>query len=247
MKVIYLGQSYECLKYLINKNIQVMAIVVPSKDKIIKLAQKHKIPIFAERQIYKSLKNFKDVDLVLSCRFWKLLKKPLIELPRIGCINFHPAPLPKFRGMYVYNFAIYENVIRWGVTAHFVDETFDTGRIIKCVKFKINPKKETAFSLRARSHKALTKLFKEIVDTAYANKPLKSIPQGKGRYISKKDFEELRKISSKDSVKNINRKIRAFWCPPYHGAYIKIKGEEFTLINKEILKELYENFYSKKS
>lgn len=33
-------------------------------------------------------------------------------------------------------------------------------------------------------------------------------------------------------------KIRAFWFPPYTGAYMEINGEKYTLINDYILKTL---------
>ena len=36
----------------------------------------------------------------------------------------------------------------------------------------------------------------------------------------------------------INRKISAFWFPPFAGAYIKIKNQEFTIINQKILDEI---------
>jgi len=39
----------------------------------------------------------------------------------------------------------------------------------------------------------------------------------------------------KDSLAEINRKIRAFFFPPYAGAKIKIKDQEFTLVNNDVL------------
>lgn len=212
MKVILLGTpnitdspTWECIKYLSIKGIQVA-------------------------------NDFKDIDWVISYGYQKRISKKLIDLAKIGCINFHPAPLPEFRGMGgVYNFALYEGVTNWGVSVHFVAKTFDTGDLIKCVRFKINPKKETVSSLKKKSHEMLMELFKETIDKICAGKKLKGTPQRKGRYVSRKDFEGLRKISKTDSLNEINRKIKAFWCPPHHGAYIKIKGEEFTLVNKEIL------------
>ena len=42
-------------------------------------------------------------------------------LGRIGCLNFHPAPLPDLRGVGGYNVAILEGMREWGVSCHFVD------------------------------------------------------------------------------------------------------------------------------
>ena len=63
-----------------------------------------------------------DVDLVVSFLFWNRIREPLISLGRIGCLNFHPAPLPDFRGVGGYNVAILEGLREWGVSCHFVDE-----------------------------------------------------------------------------------------------------------------------------
>ena len=56
--------------------------------------------------------------------------------------------------------------------------------------------------------------------------------------MSRRDFEGLRRIKPSDLPDEIDRKIRAFWCPPYNGAYIELQGKEFTLVNDEVLKEI---------
>jgi methionyl-tRNA formyltransferase len=245
MRVIYLGkgaQSSKGLCYLLNKGIDVVAVVAPEGDYLFRTAFKNNLTITSDNKLYEELgkkQMLKDVDLVISFGFWKRIKLPLIQLAKIGCINFHPAPLPEFRGMGgVYNFAIYENIKVWGVSAHFVDENFDTGDIIKVHKFKIKPENETAFSLRQKSHIALLKLFKEVIDLVYETGVLPRLPQGQGRYISRNDFENLRIVTYKDTLQDIERKIRAFWCPPYNGAYIEVQGKEFTLVNDKLLKEI---------
>ena len=37
---------------------------------------------------------------------------------------------------------------------------------------------------------------------------------------------------------DLDTKIRAFWFPPYDGAYVEINGKKYTLVNEEILKTL---------
>lgn len=138
-----------------------------------------------------------------------------------------------------FNIAIYENLSYWGVTAHFVSETFDTGDIIKEIKFDINPKEETAYSLEQKSLSLMYDLFVDVINIAYDNDTLPRYPQvGKGRYISKQEFEHLRKIQTSDTLEEIERKIRAFWYPPHEGASIEIKGKEYTVINQNVLKEI---------
>lgn len=236
MRVILLGQEHiEGLKYLIVKGLDDVVAVVASAGPLADIALQYGIPTMTDTELYLNMPE--DIDLVISYGFPKRVQKSLIELPKIGCINFHPAPLPEFRGMGgVYNFAIYENVKSWGVTAHFVDESFDTGDIIKVVRFPIG--QETVSSLKQKSHKALVKLLMEVTNIARETNSLPRKPQGKGRYVSKQDFERLRRVEPTDTLDEIDRKIRAFWCPPHNGAYVELHGKEFTLVNERLLQEL---------
>ncbi len=243
--------SVEGLKYLVEKGTDVLVVTLP-EGQLIDAALGNKLPVVTDGELYhylgtrhKTLEcgyTLEHIDLVISYGYWRRIKRPLFELPKIGCVNFHPAPLPEFRGMGgVYNFAIYEKITYWGVSAHFVDKSFDTGDLIEVRRFPINPQQETAFTLREKSHKYLIALFKDVIDTVCKGGHLARSTQGEGRYISRQDFEKLRKVQPSDSLDEINRKIRAFWCPPYQGAYIELHNKEFTLVNDELLERISKN------
>ena len=264
MRAIYMGKSkpstIEGLEYLIEKGVDVVAVVAPPRvqpdlgiRQLVNAAHCFGIPTATDNELYYRLSRKKgipqcgyvleNIDLVISFLFWKKIRKPLIDLPKIGCVNLHPAPLPDFRGVGGYNFAIYENLSVWGVSAHFVDESFDSGDIIKVHRFKIDPRHETAFSLEQKSQCLLLDLFKEVVDIALDTSSLPRSPQGEGRYVTNDDFEELRKIHPDDTLEEVERKIRAFWYPPYAGASIEIQGTEFTVVSKELLKEISKMYH----
>lgn len=59
----------------------------------------------------------------------RILKKNIIDIPRIGILNAHPGYLPNYRGVDVIPWAVYngDNV---GVTVHLIDEHIDSGLII---------------------------------------------------------------------------------------------------------------------
>ena len=152
MKIIFLGKhigdnnnclGLDALKYLyITKQLKNIKCVVKEKDLLYNYCIKNNI------EVTHNIKNYTNTDLIISYGWHKLIPKNIIESSRIGCINFHPAPLPEWRGMGgVFNFALFKEITEWGVSAHFVDENFDTGDIIKTNKFKINPTKETIYSL----------------------------------------------------------------------------------------------------
>ena len=95
-------------------------------------AQRHGIPLIRfdninhvrTRQI---MRHYEPDFLVLGGA--PLLKRNLLDLPRYGVINAHPAKLPEVRGMDVVGWSILEGV-PIGLTVFFVDEGVDTGPIL---------------------------------------------------------------------------------------------------------------------
>ena len=149
-------------------------------------------------------------------------------------INFHPAPLPSYKGFAVYNFGILNDEKQWGTTAHIMEEDFDAGSIIRSNSFPIQ--KETAFSLREKSRCHLLSLLQEVANDILSQKELDLVDDVGGEYYSKKMMNEARVISLEESSCVIERKVRAFWCPPYDGAILRINNNEFTLVNSDIIK-----------
>lgn len=176
-----------------------------------------------------------DVDVACSFVFWKIIEDPLLSAPDNGIINFHPAPLPEYRGTAGYNLAILEELDRWAVTAHYMDEKIDSGGIIDRFEFSIDPAQETARTLEQKSQEFMVELYKKTMRRVLETGRLQAEPNGGGRYISRKEMEQLKEIRPGDDV---DKKIRAFWFPPYHGAFVKIDGEKYTLVNEEILRRL---------
>ena len=131
--VIFLGRksgSARALEYLAQKNFFVKFIVASKKEdyepKLRVTAQKYKIPVcYDDAEIYnkieKSDKLVSDIDLVISYLFWRKIKQPLIDIAKFGCINFHPAPLPDYKGRAGYNTAILDERKKYGVSVHFID------------------------------------------------------------------------------------------------------------------------------
>ena len=177
------------------------------------------------------------VDVVVSFLFWDRIREPLISGPRLGCLNFHPAPLPDMRGLGGYNVAIAEGMTEWGVSAHFVDERFDTGDLVAVDRFPVDPDSETAFGLDLKSQERLFELFAGVMDRALRGEELPRTPQGEGRYVSREELEELRRIRPGDDVE---RKLRAFWYPPWPGATVEVDGRALTVVDERLLQELAE-------
>jgi methionyl-tRNA formyltransferase len=225
------------LDWLVANGADVAAVVAPDPDEITHeqqrldlAASRHDLPLTTEAELYADPPD--DVDVVVSFLFWNLIREPLISLGRVGCLNFHPAPLPDFRGVGGYNLAILEGLDGWGVSCHFVDEHFDTGDLVEVERFPIDPTAETAFSLDLKSQEHLLGLFERVLGRLLDGGELPRSAQGEGRYLSRAEFEELRVVRSGD---DLPRKLRAFWYPPWPGAVIEVDGRRLTLVDEELL------------
>ena len=69
-------------------------------------------------------------ELGLSISYNQILRRPVLDVPRLGVVNFHAGMLPRYRGRNVINWAIINGEEEIGITAHQVDEGIDTGAII---------------------------------------------------------------------------------------------------------------------
>jgi methionyl-tRNA formyltransferase len=236
----------ECAQFLLEQKITIAAIVIhpndPAKKDLQKIARTKKILFFTDdAPLYKLIeakdKRLQNVDLVISYLFWKKIKRSLIELGAKGCVNFHPAPLPDYKSRAGYNTAILHGRKQFGVTAHFIEgETFDSGKIIKVLRFTMNPKTETVISLEQRTQVKLVELFKSVITDFLRDKKFRLTPNKGGLYLTAEQLDKLKQIdTAKESSEEIHRKIRAFFFPPHTGAYITINGEKFTLLNEEML------------
>jgi methionyl-tRNA formyltransferase len=74
----------------------------------------------------------------------------------------------------------------------------------------------------------------DLVAAAPASIP--STPSGPGRHLGRAELEAMKRVDL--DTDDLDVKTRAFWFPPYDGAYIESGGQRFTLVNREILETL---------
>jgi methionyl-tRNA formyltransferase len=232
--------AVRALDWLVERGADVVAVVAPEADPA--AHERQRLDLAARRQGLRLASDAElyadppaDVDILVSFLFWRLLREPLITLGRVGCLNFHPAPLPDFRGLGGYNVAILEGLERWGVSCHFVDEGFDTGDLVEVERFAIDRDRETAFSLDLKSQERLFGLFTRVMARVLRGEALPRSPQGEGRYVTREEFEALRIVRPGD---DLERKLRAFWYPPHTGAALEMDGRLLTLVDEPLLAEV---------
>jgi methionyl-tRNA formyltransferase len=178
-------------------------------------------------------------DFVVSVLYWRKLKGAMLFSDcRFGVLNFHPAPLPDYKGCGGYNFAILDGLSQWATTAHYVDDGIDTGPIIEVRRFPICPATSTARSLERASMNLMSEQIVELLDrVATTRSRLTAYKNEGGRYISRQEMNDAKQIVPGDDVE---RKARAFFFPPYEGAWTMVQGVRCTVLPARLMAELAE-------
>ncbi|HEY6252406.1 MAG TPA: formyltransferase family protein, partial [Candidatus Angelobacter sp.] len=69
-------------------------------------------------------------DLLVSVACPYILKEKFLELPPLGCINVHHAPLPRYKGMMPTFWQMYHGEKEVGVTIHYMAARVDEGEAL---------------------------------------------------------------------------------------------------------------------
>ncbi|MCH9633974.1 MAG: Methionyl-tRNA formyltransferase [Chlamydiae bacterium] len=181
-----------------------------------------------------------EVDLVISYMNRTLVKPKTLARGKVP-LNFHAGPLPRFGGWAFYSVAILENSDEYGCTCHVMDDSFDTGPIVKVRTFEINPRTETAYSLEKKAQFEMLLLFQEIISyyEKKGNFLTKDQKPTELRYMNYKEFSNLKEIPLTASKEEIDRIARAFWYPPYEMAYFRTEqGAKVEVIPELVKNEL---------
>lgn len=175
------------------------------------------------------VKNLKEVDpdLIVVIAYGHILKKDLLKLPKMGCLNIHASLLPALRGPAPIQWAIIEGLRETGLTAIWMDEGVDTGNIILQERVEISTN-ETCGTLHEKLGKLsgpfLVRVLRYLQQRGYDP----GIPQDNSlATFAPKLTKQMRKIDWEKPAEFLSRVIRAL--DPFPGAYAHFKGQEIRL------------------
>ena len=173
-------------------------------------------------------------DYIICFRSLDILPKELLVKARIAAINFHPAP-PEYPGSGCINFALYDDVKEYGVTAHIMNESVDNGKILEVRRFPITPRDHLT-SVLARTHNELSNLCSDFISGIYIlgnkfveekiDESKKEMWNGKARVL--RELEELQKIPLNVDKDELKRIVRATYIEGYPPV-VELHGFKFYL------------------
>ena len=181
-----------------------------------------------------------DLDYFLSVHSPYIIPQSVLDIPRVGALNLHPAFLPFNRGWHTPSWAILEQT-PYGATLHWVDEGTDTGDIALQQRVEALAS-DTADTLYARVLAAEIELLREAIPML-ESRALPRIPQeGQGTAHVKSDLMRRRRLDLDQhmKVRDVLRQIRALTTNrDDEAAYFEVDGERY-LVQLSIRRDVSE-------
>lgn len=235
----------DCLNILLKAGIKPKLVVGNFDDNgkdiwhqsLIKLAKEKHLPIIKNRKVRDPyiVSRIRKInpEVIFCIGGTQIIPKEVLDVPVLGCLNIHPAMLPKYRGRFSTVHALFDGEKYTGVSAHWMDEGMDSGPLIFQTKLKIE-ESDTAKSLYDKFTKIGAVLFNKVLTLWIENKKIKSTPQDESQatYCLKKLPNNGEIDWSWDGDK-ILRFIRAMTFEPFPPATFKLGDKEMVIIDKK--------------
>ena len=168
-----------------------------------------------------------DLDAAVVVAYGLILPKPILDAPRLGCVNVHASLLPRWRGAAPIQRAILAGDAETGVTIMRMDQGLDTGPMLLDERVAIAPD-ETAETLHDRLAALGAKLIVPALDGLAAG-TLSARPQPEDgvTYAAKLARAEARLDWNKPAAV-LARQVRAF--APWPGAWFDHGKEQIKVL-----------------
>jgi methionyl-tRNA formyltransferase len=239
LNIIFFGTSSfaaKILSSLIERGYFIAAVVTrPDKSKgrhlhasappvkEIALKLKPDLPVFQPEKA--SAPEFAEVlkafhaDLFVVVAYGEIIKKNLLEMPRLGCINIHASLLPKFRGAAPIQRTLMEGEKETGITIIEMSPQMDAGDILAIEAIPI-PEEMTFGELEGKLCDLGIKLLLEVIRQFEQNNVAKTPQDHTRATLAPKMTPEDEKIDWQKSARVIHNQIRAL--SPSPGAWTNI-------------------------
>jgi methionyl-tRNA formyltransferase len=249
MKFVVFASDYvgkEVVKIFEQANHPICGLILDAKDKgnfnkeIIDIfsRQNFNSPILYSDAVYdqESLLMIQNInpDLMLLAWWSYIIKPSLIQIPRLGVLNFHPSYLPHNRGKH-YNFWTLVEETPFGVTIHWVDEGVDSGEIAFQELIE-KDWEDTGETLYYKAQEKILKLFKDNFETIRKGE-IPRTPQdfAQGSFHKASELAEASHIDldKEYQAKDLLNLLRAKTFPPHPAAwFIDEDGNKFEVCVK---------------
>ncbi|MGC4130436.1 MAG: formyltransferase family protein [Bergeyella sp.] len=256
MRYVFAGdRQISCiiLGFLIGKGFYPEALFVTDgvnathSEELIRISGLEESRIFKGKEVIKNgevlgLLHKMELDYIIGIHYPYIISKELLEIPKIGFLNLHPAYLPFNKGWNTPSWAILDKSV-YGATLHFMSEELDKGDIIHQKKIEVATS-DTANSLYQKVLKLEEEIFFEAFDGLVQLNPKRIKQETEGSSYKKSDLQKIREffLDEEIVIGDFLDKLRALTTNnPDEMAYFK-EGERKIGVKIEFV-ELSVDFY----
>ncbi len=170
-------------------------------------------------------------DLLVSWFWTKRLPPALVAACPLGGFGVHPSLLPRHRGPDPYYWTILRGDAVAGVTAHRLDEAYDTGAVLGRRELAVDPS-WTAWQLARALDRPSLALLRATVARFAAGDPPPEEPQDEARAtLAPEPGDDDAALRFARPTAEVVRQVRAL--APSPGAFVEIAGEAVTITRVE--------------
>lgn len=241
MRILFIGTvefSYKALEKLISLNANIVGVCTKKKSNfnsdfrdLTPLCKNENIPYkyiddINSRDSINWIKSLKP-DIIFCFGWSSLIKKELLDLPKMGVVGYHPAKLPQNRGRHPLIWAMVLGLKKSASTFFFMQEGADDGDILSQKEFDILYE-DNAQSLYSKVSNIALEQIEEFLPQLQ-NGNFKKLKQN---HILANIWRKRSKIDgiidfrmTSNAIYNLVRALSK----PYVGAILKYKDEEVTI------------------
>lgn len=158
-------------------------------------------------------------DIIVCAFFGYLLKKPILGIPKHGCINLRPSYLPINRGWQPNEWPIIDGSAA-GVSIHYIDEGADTGPVIARRRIDITAV-DTGESVHRKLVYGLMELFIDEWPNILETQPTPQNQLDEPTHHTKNEIDKFNELELSEfyNLRELLDVLRARTYPPYPGCY----------------------------
>ena len=172
-----------------------------------------------------------DLDAAVVVAYGLILPKPILDAPRLGCINIHASLLPRWRGAAPIQRAILAGDAETGVTIMVMDEGLDTGPELIKEAIPIGPD-TTAQTLHDRLAQLGARLIVQALDGLSSGRLAPTPQRDDGASYADKLTRDEGRLDWTRPAADLERQVRAF--APWPGAWFERDGDRLKVLAAEL-------------
>jgi methionyl-tRNA formyltransferase len=248
-RVVIVGNgrmAHECSDILLRSSAATVPLVVAeqradmAQSRLARFCQQNGVPLLQSNagvnsDVVLTTITAQRPDFIFSIDNFQIFGADLLALAPSGCINFHNAPISRYRGVHAPSWAIFNAEKEHGVTWHYMERRVDAGAIAAEERFALTGT-ETALSLTLDCIRVGTHLLERRLQTILAGERTAATGVAGAKTYRRVDVPDRGILDLRSTASHIDRLLRATDFRPFENplGYARLRCSSGHLIVNEV-------------